>query len=251
MRIEQFLSESAQRRGANAAIVAGGRSHSYRELAHAAGRVAAGLTSRGIKRGDRIAVVMDNSFAAVVTSFAVLIAGAVVCAVDPHVEFEVLRVTLRGLGAVALATEARFASAVGAALATTTTVRLVLLSGGDRSTASASCLCFENLIMGIGPAPHAPRAGAASDPAIVLSAAAVGGLAETVTLTHAELVAAASAVRDSGRDLWSIFCRHGLCRLLAAIRTGATIAIESSTILRQSVFGADGEEAEAFPVLAI
>lgn len=251
MRIEQFLSESAQRSGANAAIVAGGRSHSYRELAHAAGRVAAGLTSRGIRRGDRIAVVMDNSFAAVVTSFAVLIAGAVVCAVNPHVEFEVLRATLRRLGAVALATEARFATAVGAALATTTTVRLVLLSGGDRSTVSASCLCFENLITGIGPAPNVSRAGAASDPAIVLPTAGVGSPAETVTLTHAELVAAASAVRDSGPGLWSIFCRHGLCQLLAAIRAGATIAIESSTTLRQSVFGADGEEAEAPPLLAI
>ncbi|HEY5082558.1 MAG TPA: class I adenylate-forming enzyme family protein [Bauldia sp.] len=251
MRIEQFLSESAQRRSANAALVVAGRSHSYRELAYAAGRVAAGLTSRGIGRGDRVAIVMDNSFAAVATSFAVLIAGGVVCAVDPLVDFEALRTTLGRLGAIAVATEARFASAVGAALATTTTVRLVLLSGGDRSTASASCLCFENLITGIGSPPVVPRAGAASDPAVVLRAADSGNLVET-TLTHADLVAAAWAVAPcvSAKGLRSIFSHHGFSQLLAAIRTGATVALESSAVFSHSVFGAEGDEPEAAPALA-
>jgi acyl-CoA synthetase (AMP-forming)/AMP-acid ligase II len=248
MRIEQFLSDSAQRLGPVPAIVAAGRSHSYRDLGRGAERVAVALGSRGVRLGDHVAVVMDNNYAAVVTTFGVLMAGGVVCAIDPRTGADKLQNALKNSHAVALATEARFASATAAALATTTSIRLVLLSGGDRSTASASCLCFEDLIAGIGPGPGVPRAGTASDPAIVLGTAG----AETVTLTHADIVAAASATSHAGpaSGLRSILSHHGLCQLLAAIRAGATIVLESSPLFSHGVFSREADGAEATPALA-
>ena len=252
MRVEQFLSESAQRVGSVPAIVAAGRSHSYRDLGRAAERVAIALTNRGVRRGDRVAVLMDNTFAAVVTAFGILMAGGVLCAVDPRAAGESLRYVLGNNGAVALATEARFATTAAAALATTRTVRLVLLSGGDRSTASASCLCLEDLIAGFGRTPVAPHAGTAGDPAIVLGIADAGGFAEAVTLTHAELVAAASATAHSGpaSGVRSIFNHHGLCHVIAAIKAGATIVLESSSAFGHGVLRREGDRAEAVPALA-
>jgi acyl-CoA synthetase (AMP-forming)/AMP-acid ligase II len=232
MRIETFLKSGAETAGARTAIVAGGRAHSYERIRQAAQRVAAALNDRGVGRGDRVAVLMDNSFAAVVVTFGILMAGGVVCTVDREQDGEALARVLDERGAVALATEARFASLAAEALAKTSHVRVVLLSGGGRASVGVNCISFEDIVNRIGSAREIPSAGSREDDALVLSGFNDGDdhAAKPITLTHGELIAAAEAAEPgAGLTLRSIFSFAGFCHLVQAIRIGATVVLDASS----------------------
>ncbi|MBD3366763.1 MAG: AMP-binding protein [Candidatus Eisenbacteria bacterium] len=75
-----------ERRGDAQAVVAFGgdevRTFTYAELGRAAARVAAGLATRGLGRGDRVAVSSEPSFEAIVSVLGVIGSGASIVPVD-------------------------------------------------------------------------------------------------------------------------------------------------------------------------
>jgi acyl-CoA synthetase (AMP-forming)/AMP-acid ligase II len=253
MRIETFLKSGAEKAGARAAIVAGGRAHSYERIRQAALRVATALSDRGVKRGDRVAVLMDNSFAAVVVTFGILMAGGVVCTVDREQDGEALARVLDERGAVALATEARFASLAAEALATTSHVRVVLLSGGGRASVGVNCISFEDIVNRIGSAREIPPAGSREDAALVLSGFNDGDehAAAPIMLTHGELIAAAEAAEPGvGLTLRSFFSFAGFCHLVQAIRLGATVVLDTSSGTdRMPLLSRSGGSAAGQPIM--
>ena len=83
MRVEDFLRNSARRLPAKTALTAGGRQFAYGELDDLSDRLAAALAARGLKRGERVVLFMDNAWETVVSIFAVLKAGGVFCPVNP------------------------------------------------------------------------------------------------------------------------------------------------------------------------
>jgi acyl-CoA synthetase (AMP-forming)/AMP-acid ligase II len=240
MRVEQFLSEGALRFGSRPAVVAHNRPHSYADLARSSDRIASALMGRGIKRGDRVALFMGNSFEAIVSAFAVLKAGAVVSPIDPASDADALAHALNQTRAVGIITEARHASAAAIAMTRAFGVRLVLLCGGDRSTASNSCLCYEDLVGGIGSGPGVARAGVGNDAAILLPPSFASGAA---TLTHADLIAA-TAERPEAASFSSILSYAGICQLLVTIREGATLILEARSVFRRTILDRIDGEAE-------
>jgi acyl-CoA synthetase (AMP-forming)/AMP-acid ligase II len=249
MRVEQFLNESAVRYGARPAVVVAGREHSYADLARSSDRVATALSRRGIKRGDRVALFMDDNFEAVVCAFAVLKAGAVAMPISAASSGENLLSILSLSGAVAIVTQARLATGAAAAMANVASIRLVILCGGDRSTASNSCLIYEDLVRGIGRGPAVARAGTAGDAALVLHALDGDGAPVPELLTHAEMVASATTADRAGCTPFSILSHYGLCQLLAAIRVGATLVLETPSVFRRVVLA--GGVSGAVPALAV
>ena len=238
MRVEQLLKDGAERFGAKAAIVVGRRHHSYRDLDTKSARLADALGRRGVTRGDRVAVFLDNSFEAVVSTFAILRAGAVVCPVDPGAAPERLAAVLGETDAVGIVTEARLASAAAAAIAGAPRIRVVVLTGGSHGSAEAGCLNFEDIVGAVAALGAPLHAGESSDPAIVVSVADGYGLAQT--LTHEDLVAAAAG-SETPLDAvvvasLPISSHYGLYQLLTAIKAGATQVLQCTSALRQSVF---------------
>lgn len=74
----QFLMRSALRRhGDRTALVAGGRAYSYRELDRLSSTLAAGFAERGLKRGDRLAILLRNCAEYALVDLAMLKLGAV------------------------------------------------------------------------------------------------------------------------------------------------------------------------------
>jgi long-chain acyl-CoA synthetase len=252
MRVEQFLSDSATRFGKKAAIVAAGRPHSYAELARISDRVAGALIANGVRRGDRVALFMDDNFEAVVSAFAVLKAGAVATPIAAGSDAAALALVLAATNPAAIITEARLASRAAAAMKSVRGIGLVLLCGGDRSTAGRSCLIFEEVARGIGPGPTVQRAGPASDPALLITAEGPEGIPVEAALTHAEVIAAAETCpADRGhRALSSVLTYHGVCQLLAAIRAGSTLVLETSSVVRRAMFAEASSEDGVVPALA-
>jgi acyl-CoA synthetase (AMP-forming)/AMP-acid ligase II len=64
-------------RAARTALIEGGRRLSWAQLAHQSAQIANGLAASGLRRGDRIAVLMDNSLELALLLFGILRSGCV------------------------------------------------------------------------------------------------------------------------------------------------------------------------------
>jgi fatty-acyl-CoA synthase len=78
--LADLLFEQAERHSGATAVICGDRVISYAELAQRAGRVAAGLRGLGVRRGDRVGVLINNRLEWLETCFGATILGAVVVA---------------------------------------------------------------------------------------------------------------------------------------------------------------------------
>lgn len=246
MRLHELLSQSAGRVGHKTAIVDDNVRCSYAELDRKSDRLAAALVSRGLRPDDRVVVFMESSAEAVVTIFAVAKAGGVFTPIDPATSAERLAFVLDNSRAVGVITQARLASVAAAAMREASTVRLVVLAGGDRASMSESCLSFEDVVNRVGPLPAARAVGADRDPGMLLY---VNGTGEPLSLTHEQIVTAANAASDRLFDgKASVVLRvqprafaRGLYRLLAAVRVGATLVIEAGTEVAHGVAEGGGD----------
>lgn len=90
--LHQFLTDSARRFPNVTALISTARipvfgrlsnNMTYAELEHASDALAAALVDMGVKKGDRVAVVMPNSAAFVISFYGILKAGGVVAATNP------------------------------------------------------------------------------------------------------------------------------------------------------------------------
>jgi long-chain acyl-CoA synthetase len=81
--LTHLLDESARRFGRRPAVEFLGRSLTYKRLVGYVDRFAAALADLGVRRGDRVALVLPNSPQAVITFYAVLRLGAVVVQHNP------------------------------------------------------------------------------------------------------------------------------------------------------------------------
>lgn len=217
MRIEAFLERSAAEFGGETAVMSGRARHTFAELDIKSARLAAALQRRGVRRGDRVALYVDDGWSSVLSVFAALKAGAVVCPVDPGTDPDELAPTLKAIRPVAVVTETRFASAAALALATVTSVRLVVLALGDRTQATDTCLSLEDIVNRIGAQPQLADPGDDTETAVVLPGEEL--------LSHAALVATAegqSMVADIV-PLARLAGRDGFASLVAAVRAGAML----------------------------
>ncbi|HKM62589.1 MAG TPA: class I adenylate-forming enzyme family protein [Acidisphaera sp.] len=78
--LADLLFEQAERHPDAPAVIGGDRALSYAELAQRAGRVAAGLRARGVRRGDRVGLLVNNRPEWLEVFFGTTMLGAVVVA---------------------------------------------------------------------------------------------------------------------------------------------------------------------------
>src|SRR5437870_7827906 len=73
----ELLCEQAKRFPERVAVICGERQASYADLADGAGRIAAGLRARGIGRGDRVGILINNRLEWLEACFGITALGAV------------------------------------------------------------------------------------------------------------------------------------------------------------------------------
>ncbi len=103
--VNHFLEYSAQRYPYKVALIHQGKRLTYAEIDSMANRVAATLIDRGVERGDRVAVFMDNSVEAVISIFAALKAGAAFMIINHTTKAEKLEYIMNNSRAKALITQ--------------------------------------------------------------------------------------------------------------------------------------------------
>ncbi len=96
--LHTFLEKTRQKYPDKPALFSG-RWYTYREIDEAANSLANYLRAKGVRRGDRVAFLLDNGFGYVVTYYGVLKAGAVAVGLNTETTADTLRYLLNNCGA--------------------------------------------------------------------------------------------------------------------------------------------------------
>lgn len=233
-------------------LIVGGDSYTFSELAGAAQRLAGALRHAGLKRGDRVALFLDNSHACVVSIFGTLIAGGVFVLINPQTKAEKLEFILRDSGAHTLIAEPRLEELFVQALRQLERPP-VLLRAGPPADKSASWL--ENAIQSNAP-PNAPAPVIPLDLAAIIYTSGSTGTPKGVMQTHQSMVFATGSLIEYLRLTRSdrLLCvlplsfDYGLYQLLMAVALGACLILERSfTFLGQTLERLRNERVTTLP----
>lgn len=244
---ETLLQRAAQPElGRKNAVVVEGVEYTYVQLRESAERLANALRERGVQRGDRIAIYMDNTWPCVVSVYATLLSGAAFLIVNPQTKTDKLEFILRDSGARILLTDGHLAAAFLPALPQADALSHVICSGALPDSPVPQHLrleAFDSVVSATQPL-------AQSVPIIPLDLAALiytsgsTGNPKGVMHTHQSMVFAAGSLTEylrlSADD--RILCvlplafDYGLYQMLMAISLGATLVLERSFTYPAQIF---------------
>jgi len=148
----QILARSAAQFGSRPALVAAGRTFTYRELHDLCDRVAGGLRELGVRPGDRVSLYSPNRWEWVVTYHAALRAGAVVNPINVMLTPEEVAFVLNDCGAAAIFTSGEKAEVIAGLTRDVPSLRRVIsfdgasFDGASLDPAGGDVTAFDDLL---------------------------------------------------------------------------------------------------------
>ena len=262
MQLESFLQRSVERHPDKTALVCGPRRMTYAEYEAASNRMAHALIASGVSRGDRVAIMLDNSLEIAVSVFAILKAGAAFMMVNATTKAEKLHYLLNHSGAAALIASSRRVSALEDALPDTPDLRTVVLTPTSRPCAippDKQVTGFEDLLDRHDRNIEAPpRRAIDVDLASVMYTSGSTGVPKGVMLTHQNMVTSSTTLTtyfdntpdDVILNALPLSFNYGLYHILMAAQFGGTLVIERTFAYPESVLKTMvAEGVTAFPIV--
>jgi acyl-CoA synthetase (AMP-forming)/AMP-acid ligase II len=213
--VNALLAEAVARNGDGEALVDGQRRYSWRVLDDCAARVAAGLARRGVRRGERVAVLAGNCAEFVLTWLAVAKLGAIFVPLSVRAQRPELEFMLAHCEAAALVYEVQLAERVPGTLPA---LRLRVAVGEPTRAEPFTALLEES---GLGAAVEAGE----EDAAAILYTSGTTGRPKGAVLTHLNVVhsalhyAGAMRLEEVDRSVAAVPLSHvtGLVALIATM----------------------------------
>jgi long-chain acyl-CoA synthetase len=224
---------SAEQRAGAVAVAAGGSELTYEEFLDSALRLARALQDLGLRRGERVAIYMENSLACTTAIYATLLAGGVFIVVNPQTKAEKLAYILNDSETSYLFTEGAISRLAQAALPQSASVRATV--GANRPSGLDGTIGFEELILGSNPTPVAPGIVPADLAALIYTSGSTGE-PKGVMMTHSSMLFASESIAEYLRlspehrilSVLPLAFDYGLYQLLMSVRVGATLMLERS-----------------------
>ncbi|MGI6851283.1 class I adenylate-forming enzyme family protein [Mesorhizobium sp. 1B3] len=242
MRVETLLRNTAAANPGRIAVTAEETRLSYGVLDDKSDRLASALLARGVRRGDRVVVFMENIWEMTVAVFAVLKAGAVLCPVNPSLKADGLRFVLGDCRPSAILTQAKYARLCEEAGRDVPVSLITVVARG--AVAIPGVLAFDDCVAeepdGL------PEAGTGDDLAMIIYTSGSTGNAKGVMMTHANIVAASGSIaaylENSADDvilgILPLSFTYGLYQLLVAVRVGARLVLQKNFAFPHAVLAA-------------
>lgn len=240
MQLESFLEASARSLSEKTALVSQGERFSYGEIDRLSNRLAHALRAEGVRRGDRVAIFLDNSVEAVIAIFAVLKLGAVFVVINPTTKTEKLSYLLNDCRAVGLISYSKLGSMVSAAVERVESIRLLVVVGPPMNVPAqrVETRGWRKLIDSQQKeAERAPEKSAIDiDLAAIIYTSGSTGFPKGVMMTHLNMVTASSSIveylesraEDVILNVLPLSFDYGLYQVFMAFKVGATVILERS-----------------------
>jgi long-chain acyl-CoA synthetase len=228
------LLAAAERSPGKTAVVANGVRYSYAELLDACLRLAATLHAQGVRRGDRVAIYLENSWASVVSIYGTLLAGGVLTVINPQTKADKLAYMLADSGARILISDGALAPAFVPAVGQAPDI-VAVICAGEAPTCSAPIIAFDAILRDAPASPEAQRPIPIDLAALIYTSGSTGN-PKGVMLTHHNMVFAADSIAhylrltsdDRILNVLPLAFDYGLYQLLLAVSLGATLVLERS-----------------------
>ncbi|MDA8164974.1 MAG: AMP-binding protein [Desulfobacteraceae bacterium] len=238
MLLHSYLEESAARLPGKVALITEEGEFTYREVEAAASRLARTLAADGLCRGDRVAIFLDSSFAAVATIFAVFKAGGVLVMVSPTAKRDKLRFILHDCRAAACIGSFKKGSLIEEAGRGLTGLRKIYLDGEWPAGADPGGKAGESLpaVFAGGGGPEPLPGTIDIDLAAIIYTSGSTGVPKGVMMTHLSMTSAAHSISsyleetedDVILSTLPLSFDYGLYQPIMAFKTGATLVLEKS-----------------------
>lgn len=235
--LHETLDYAAERTPEKTALVAEGRDVAYRELQGSAASLAAALKARGLNRGDRVAIYMDNTLACAVTIYGALMADAVFMVVNPQTKSDKLQYVLNDSEATVLISDTHLQGVYGPVLPACATLKTVLVTGpAELPTLPGIAIERFDAVLAAHAGASPAYVNIATDLAALIYTSGSTGNPKGVMMTHQSMLFAATSLAqyirldDTDRliNLLPLAFDYGLYQLLMAVRVGATLVLERS-----------------------
>lgn len=231
-----FLKASAARSPGNEAIVHAQYRVTYAALWHRCQALSAFLLSRGLNRGDRVALLLENSPEYVTAFYGTLAAGGVAVALNTQAKARDLANWMQHSDARWLIANAQHPE-IPALLAACNDCQIILVNpAGASATASVPALDWATVLhTEVSPSPG-PAAVHAGDAAQIIYTSGTTGAPKGVTLSHGNLSANTQSIlaylkltgADRVLNVLPFYYSYGNSVLHTHLAVGATIVLENS-----------------------
>ena len=254
--LQDSLQRSAQRVPDKIAIVSGSDRISYGELWRRSVQMANALKVRGIKRGERVAIYLENSWQCAVSVFGAVLADAAFVLINPQTKSDKLLYILKDSGARVLVVDSALLRFVQPALAQLDSAPHLLIAGPSSKLPTEDV--GESLqTVWANASEVAPTASNITlDLASLLYTSGSTGEPKGVMHSHQSMRFALESLVEYLKMVGDdrILCilplafGYGLYQLLMAVHTGATLVLERSFAYPAQIFRLmESERITVFP----
>ena len=238
--LQDVLLATARRTPEATALVAGEARLSYTELLAASCQIAHLLQATGLRRGDRVAIFMDNGWRCVSALWGTLLAGGVFVAINAQTKRTKLTYILDDAGARILLTEAPLAREFAPLLAEQPQLQVFCTDGKTRPP---EVPCLEAALAQHATTPP-PQTGIATDLAALLYTSGTTGEPKGVMHSHQSLLFVLDSINeylalgpaDRLLCVLPLTFGYGLFQMLSAVRAGGRLVLERSFTYPVEVF---------------
>lgn len=235
--VHDSLRLNARRLPGKVALVCGDRRVTYERLDESAERLAGALVARGVRRGDRVAVHLDNSVEAAVGLFAALKAGAAFVSIGRGTKPAKLQAILNDCSASAILLDAGdlARTPLDALTDAVPSLRTIVACGGAPRPRVPPLLDYDEIQEGSPPRAARPEI-IDLDLACLIYTSGTTGESKGVMCDHSAMGFALDAITGYLRNAESdvvlsalpLAYSYGLYQLLAMVRVGGTLVLEES-----------------------
>ena len=232
MLVHDYLRDSVRESPAKPAIIISSQAYSFQEIDEASDRLGWELQRLGLRRGDRVASMLDNSIEMVIVLWATLKAGAVFVPISPGTKADKLGFLLADSGAAALVASTDFHQRVVDATARVSFTGATIWAGDKIAVSGAR-------LREILARPHQPPADPGlidQDLCVIIYTSGSTGSPKGVMMTHRNIYnnvwSISTYLRNRSDDI--ILCvlplsfDYGLFQVLTGARIGFTVVLERS-----------------------
>lgn len=237
---------SSRRYPSKTAIISRSEEYSYSRLYDNAMKAACYLSYSGIRKGDRVAVYMNNSWDCIVAIYAITLSGAVFLVINPQTRADKLQYILNDSGAKTVISESMLTSELIHALPGSTTITEAIIAGNPQKLslpAGIKIKAFSDILAETYDFDKLPKI-IPNDLAALIYTSGSTGFPKGVMMTHQSMVFASWSLieylrlTDDDRImlLLPLAFDYGLYQLLMAITIGGSLITEQSFTFQASIY---------------